>query len=462
MQIPILNGIYTDNNSDFRTSYPRNLQPVVADQTLSQGYLRQAEGIIEHTTGPGIDKGGINWNGVHYRVMGTKLVSIDSAGVVTELGTAADGTYARFNYSFDRLSVNIGGNLYYWTGTTFLQVTDPDLGAVIDHIWIDGYFMTTDGVNLVITELSDPLSVNPFKYGSSEVDPDPIKATLKVRDEAYALNRHTIEVFDNVGAENFPFQRIETALITKGAIGTRTCCVISDLIAFMGGGRGEAISVYLASNGSAGKIATREIDLILKEYTETQLENSLMEARLYDNHALVYIHLPDKALVYDLNASRELNVPVWFVLDSGGQYLARNFVYVYNKWYVGNPATAQIGETTKDLYSHWGDKTTWDFVTTIIYNNNTGAVFHDIELIALTGRTNLSDDPLIYTQFTNDGLTYSQPQFINSGKIGETTKRLSWPRQGMMRQIRMQKFSGDSDCKLSMVRLEANIEPLYV
>ena len=28
MQIPILDGIYTDNNSDFRTAYPVNLIPV--------------------------------------------------------------------------------------------------------------------------------------------------------------------------------------------------------------------------------------------------------------------------------------------------------------------------------------------------------------------------------------------------------------------------------------------------
>jgi hypothetical protein len=35
--------------------------------------------------------------------------------------------------------------------------------------------------------------VDSFKYGSSEVDPDPVKALLKVRNEVYALNRHTIE-----------------------------------------------------------------------------------------------------------------------------------------------------------------------------------------------------------------------------------------------------------------------------
>ena len=45
MQIPILDGIYTDNNSDFRTAYPVNLIPVPKGQGISAGYLRPAEGI---------------------------------------------------------------------------------------------------------------------------------------------------------------------------------------------------------------------------------------------------------------------------------------------------------------------------------------------------------------------------------------------------------------------------------
>ena len=46
MQIPILNGIYTDNDSDFRTSYPRNMIPVPKAQGMSAGYLRPADGIV--------------------------------------------------------------------------------------------------------------------------------------------------------------------------------------------------------------------------------------------------------------------------------------------------------------------------------------------------------------------------------------------------------------------------------
>lgn len=218
MQIPILNGIYTDSGPDLRTSYPVNLVPVPKNSGVSAGFLRPADGIVANGTGPGIDRGGINWRGACYRVMGTNLVSVASNGTVTTLGDVGTGDLVTFDYSFDRLAIASGGRLYYWNGTTLTQVTDPDLGTVLDVVWVDGYFMTTDGEFLIVTELSDPTQVNPLKYGSSEVDPDPVVALLKLRNEIYALNRNTIEVFDNVGGDFFPFQRIDGAQIQRASL----------------------------------------------------------------------------------------------------------------------------------------------------------------------------------------------------------------------------------------------------
>jgi len=221
MQIAIINGIYTDNGPDVRTSYPVNMVPIALQNGTSTGYLRPGNGIETFGTGPGVDRGGIEWDGICYRVMGSKLVRVDADGTVTVLGDVGGGTeLVTMDYSFTLLAIASGGNLFYWDGTTLTQVTDPDLGLVLDVIWIDGYFMTTDGENIVVTELSDPTQVNPLKYGSAEVDPDPVVALLKLRNEAYVVGRHTIEIFDNVGGDFFPFQRIDGAQVPKGAVGT--------------------------------------------------------------------------------------------------------------------------------------------------------------------------------------------------------------------------------------------------
>ena len=466
MQIPILNGIYADNAPELRTAYPVNFVPVPKKSGISNGFLRPGDGIVANGTGPGIDRGGINWNGICYRVMGTKLVEISSAGVVTELGDVGGptSTLVTFDYSFDLLAIASGGRLYYWSGSTLTQVTDPDLGVVLDVVWVDGYFMTTDGEFLVVTELTDPTQVNPLKYGSSEVDPDPVVALLKLRNEVYALNLNTIEVFDNVGGELFPFARIDGAQITKGVVGTFACCVYVDRIAFLGGGRNEAPGIYLGVSAQTQKISTQEIDTLLLNYTEAQLATVKLEARNDKAHEHLYVHLPDRTVVYDAAATEALQEQVWFTLTTSvvefSQYRARNLVYAYDKWLVGDPQSSSIGYLVQDTGHHWGEQVRWEFGTLIVYNESNGAIFNRLELVSLTGSVSLGTNPQISTSYSVDGLAWSQDRSIAVGTIGSTSKRLAWFQQGHMRNWRIQRFRGDSDAHVSFMRLEAQIEAL--
>jgi len=465
MQIPILNGIFTDTAPDFRQSYPVNLVPVALGSGISNGYLRPGDGIVQLATGPGVDRGGIEWQGVCYRVMGTKLVTVSSTGTITELGDVGSGGQVTMDYSFDRLAIASGGRLYYYSPTLgLIQVTDPDLGVVLDVVWIDGYFMTTDGEFLVVTELTDPTQVNPLKYGSSEVDPDPVVALIKLRNEVYAINANTIEVFDNVGGDFFPFNRVDGAQVQKGAVGTHACCEFMQRIAMVGGGRGEAPSVYLAANATTEKIATREIDQILEGYSEAVLSQILVESRVEKDHTFLYIHLPDKTLVFDGMTSAAVGQPVWFVLTTTivgfEQYRAKNFIYCYDKWIVGDPQSSNLGTVSEDISSHWGQIVRWEFGTTIVYNDSVGAVFHQMELVSLTGSVALGLDPTISTSYSVDGKNWSQDRYIKVGTVGSPAKRLVWFQQGFMRNWRIQRFRGTSDAHLSIARLEAQIEPM--
>jgi hypothetical protein len=463
-QIPLISGIYTDNGPDLRTSYPVNMMPVPKSNGISEGYLRPADGLISNGTGPGIDRGGINWEGACYRVMGTKLVEVSATGTVTTLGDVGGTGLVTFDYSFDRLAIASGGNLFYWNGSTLTQVTDPDLGTVLDMVWVDGYFMTTDGEFLVVTELSDPTQVNPLKYGASEADPDPVIALLKVRNEVYALNRNTIEVFDNVGGDVFPFQRIDGAQVQKGVLGTHACCVFMEQVAFVGGGRNEAPGIYLAANANANKISTQEIDEVLLSYTEAELSNVKLEARNDRNHKLLYVHLPDRTIVFDASATELVQQPVWVTLTSSlsgfSPYRAKNFVWAYNRWLVADPTSASIGYMANEISHHYGQTVRWEFGTMIVYNEGNGAIFNELELVALTGRVSLGDNPQISTSYSVDGMVWSQPKYINAGKIGDRVKRLVWFQQGHMKNWRIQRFQGDSASHVSFVRLEVQLEAL--
>lgn len=471
--IPILSGVYIDAVADFRVSYPRNMEPVAKSTGISDAYLRPAEGIVPFATGPGTDRGCFVWDqgagGILYRVMGTKLVRVNADQTVSELGDVGPGGRVTIDNGFGYLSIWSGGRLYYWDGASLVQVTDPDLGTVIDGCWIAGYNMSTDGEFLIVTDLSDKTSVNPLKYGSSESDPDPILAVDELRNEAYAFNRFTIEAFQNIGGSGFPFQRIDGAAVTRGIIGTHAYASFLDSFAFVGGGKNdgrvEPASVWIMGAGTVAKIATDEIDKILARYTDAQLVDVVVESRLRDGRQLLYVHLPDQTWVYDATSTERLRTPIWYQIDSGNgtaaQYRARDIAWCYGRWIAGDPTSSALGSLSDSISSHYGQTIGWVFGTLLIDNGGKGGIFHELELVCAPGRVAFGADPTIWTSYTVDGETWSQEKPCKAGKQGQRNKRIAWRKQGRMRLYRAQRFRGTSDAHVSVAKLIGDLEPLY-
>lgn len=468
MQIPILKGIYTtDDRADYRTAYPRNLIPVPKRQGLSLGYLRPSEGLDVAVITTGTDRGGIIWRGEHYRVLGSNLVRVSIDNDIIVIGDVGDdGRLVTFARGFDNLGIASNQNLFIYDGSTLQKNVDPDLGVVLDLVWIDGYYMTIDGEFLTVTELTDPLAVNLLKFGSSEIDPDNVVALVKIRNEVLAVNRYTVETFDNVGglADQFPFRRIEGAQLNRGAVGTHAAVEFRQALAFVGSSIDEAIAVWIGANGTTSKISTREIDQILEEYTEEELSLISIETRLFKNHENLYIHLPNETLVYDANASRELGTPVWYTLDSGNEeksrYRAFNYLYVHNKWYCGDPLSTNLCCMTDAHSHHYGEVIGWQFGTDIIFNDTNGFIVHEIKLTGLTGRVDPDIEPMIYTSHSQDGVDFTQERPKSVGARYDKRKKIIWHRLGETNYQRIQRFRGTSEAHIGVARLDAAIEGL--
>lgn len=459
-EIPVISGIYVKNN-DYRTSYPINRHYIPLKSGLSEGYLRFTDGIEKKADGQGLDRGGISWNGVHYRVSGSKLITIDEYGYTAIIGdVGVDSIPAKFDYSFDRLAILSAGKLFYYDLGSLTQVTDPDLGYPIDLIWQNGYFVLTDGTFIYVTDLSDPMSINNLKYGASEASPDPIVGLTKIKNEIYAVNRYTIEAFSNVGSEYFPFERVQGAQLERGAVGTNAFCIFMDQIAYLGSRINEGLSIWLNST----KISTREIDIILKDYSETELTFTKLETRIDSDNAFLYIHLNDKTLVYDGIASQKAQAPIWSILQSGlgdtARYNINNFVYVYNKWWGGDPASTNIGVLNNSITTHFGNKIKWQFDTIFIYNESKDVILHEVEIPAITGGVAVGTNPSVGLSYSQNGEEYSQVRYTSCGVIGNRQKRIAWRRLGRINGRRVLRFTGDSDSSITIAKLLINAEAL--
>jgi hypothetical protein len=467
MKVPLLQGAYADSSAAFHTSYPINQEPTLVDSGLSEGYLTNIPGVRQTATGPGADRGSINWNGVEYRVMGSKLVSVDDSWTVTVLGdVGTNGLPVSMDYSFDRLAIASNGNLFYFQpGSGVTQVTDPNLGVALDVQWIDGYFMTTDGQFIVVTELNDPFTVDPLKYGSPETDPDPVLANNKVRGQTYSLNRYTIQNFQDQGGLGFPFQNNPYGLIPKGVVGTHAWAYFLQSFAFVGSGRDEALSVYLAGSGEAISISTSEIDGLLADVSDADQPFILCEPRTEKGEQRLYIHLPDKTLVYMHQASLRNKEPVWHILADGvlmdKAYSPRHMSLCYGQWIVGD-ALGRIGFLDSTLETRWGEVTGWQFDTVLLYNEGLGGIIHTVELAGLPGRAPFGVNPTCALSWTKDGENWSQERFISSGAFGERRKRVQWRPHVKFSNYMGLRFRGASTAMATWAALEVQVEGLRV
>ncbi|MBB4857009.1 hypothetical protein HNO88_000306 [Novosphingobium chloroacetimidivorans] len=462
MRIPIVSGIKTNEHGDFLNSYPVNREPVLKDTGVSDGYLACPPGITQVGTGPGPDRGGIAWNNRCFRVMGTKLVMITSEWVVRVLGDVGAGDICSLSYSFDNLIVNSGDRLYYWNDAYGLrQVDDPDLGAVIDAQWIDGYTMTTDGAYVVVTDLNDPMSVNPLRYGSSEESPDPVTGLGHQHGEGYVFNRYTIQVIQNVGGLGFPFQTVKTATIPYGCVGPQAKCKFLGTYAFCGGDEGSAPGIYLMGAGDASKISSGEVDADLAALSPGDLTKVWLEPRSVADEQRLIVHLPTRSWGFASQVARRSSVKTWSVYVSGttdaAPYQGRGAVYCYGKWIVGSQ-DGKIGVLDTATAQHFGQDVMWRFDTTLLYNESNGGLVHELELIGTPGRGNA--DSRVLFSYTKDGETWSVERPTSSGKLGERRKRVTWRPGIRFEQYMGLRFRGADGSLMGVARLEAQIEGL--
>lgn len=463
MRLPILKGVYADAVAEFVESPPYNREPVIVETGLSDGYLRIAPGITGTDQVTGADRGGITWNGVAYRVIGSKFGSINTLGNFTEIGDVGGGGPCWFDYSFDQLAIGSGGLLFYYDGSTLTQVTDPDLGEALDGIWIDGRFMTTDGEFLVVTELNNPTAIDPLKYGSAEEDPDRVVGLIKVRGEVYAINRYTTENFANTGSTGFPFARNSGAFIPYGAVGTYAKAPFLQTFAFVGSARGEALGVYLAGNGDAQKISTKFVDDALAALSEEEAALIECEARVDADEQRLLVHLPDKTMVYYATASQRTQGKVWTIFASGVNadqaYRGRRGVLAYGKFIVGD-ADGNIGFIDATTAKHFGEVAGWRIDTALIFNEAGRGIINAVELTGLAGRAPLGSEPRTFLSWTIDGVTWSQERAISTGRAGEKSVRMQWRPNVRFNQWIGLRFRGADEGRAAFARLDVAVQPL--
>lgn len=423
-KINLIKGDRRSTNTDYRDALSVNMYAVDKSVLGADGYMLCYPGLTQYSTGIGIDRAGVYNDrfGDHYRVSGEHLISVDTDGTLSTIGTISGDKQASMPYSFNTQCVIADGRMFLYDETNgFREVTDSDLGDPIDGTWVDGYYFLTDGEYIYHTDLNDESSIDPLKFATAEFMPDKSLGVAKTQDnKVVVFGRNTIEYFRNVASDNFAFTRVQERAQKIGIVATHAKCEAGGRFYFTGGRKEEALAVYNLGVGASTKVSTREVDKILAQYTEPELSDMRMETRAQDDGTYIIVHLPNEALCFSEKIAKKFGIDfAWCILktDVAGDspYRAINGVFDSDRgqWVYGDKRDSTIGYLDDTVFTHYGEMVEWILYTPIVKLE--GASLDEVEIETIPGHT-IADDATVAISVTFNGLTYGKEWFNMYGE----------------------------------------------
>ena len=456
--ITLIKGDKVGIETDYRDALPVNMYAVKRDILSAKGYMIGYPGLTKLADGTGIDRGA-SYNERfedQYRVSGTKLISVSAGGVVAELGDIPGSSQARLIdfYSFNTQGIIADGRFFLYDPVGgFREVVDPDLGNIIDGVWVDSYYFMTDGENLLHTDIDDEESISPLTFATAEFMPDPSLGLAKTQDnKVMVFGRYSLEYFIDVATANFAFQRVPTRAQKIGIVATHAKCESSTKFYITGGFRDGAVAVYAIGIGSSIKVSNREIDKIITKYTEPELSDMRMECRTENDVTFILVHLPEETLCFNESIAAVFGKEVaWSILKTGtgdASYRGINGVFDARsaKWVYGDKTGAEIGILDNDVSTQYDAIAEWILFTPFL-DLETFSV-DEIDLETIPGHTSTLD-ATVAVSITYNGVIYGSEYWMEYGEPSDYNQRFILRRLGICNDWLAFKFRGVSKSRMA-------------
>lgn len=429
MQLPIPIGLGDEHGSetDYRDQLPINYTLVQRNIKGAKGYLLSHPGLSDYGTGNGIDRGAIynERQRNHLRVSGEALISVDTNGDTSIIGLISGTDQAILPYSFTTQGILANTKFWLYDGTTLTEFIDPDLGAPIDCVWVNGVYFFTDGETIYHTRADSELAIDPLTFATAEFSPDRTWGLLKnIQNQVVVFNRFSTEWFRDTGtaiAGRFRFERISGKSVKIGIIGTNCKAELDGQIFILGGRKEESPSIHLLVNGSEQTMASREIDKILATYTESELREAVLEARVEDREKYLYVRLLRHTLLFDYTIAKSFGVQrAWTIIKSDvvgdTPWRGRNGIFDPRaaKWIYGDSIDGRLGFLDNTTNNQYGNQMENIFFTNII--NIEDSSINQLELDTIPG---FSDGLVtVFVSISYNGVTYGKEyQIVESEKF---------------------------------------------
>jgi hypothetical protein len=509
MKSPILGSSYVARSVNAADNRLVNLFPeIVPEAGKEPAFLNRAPGLkLLNTIGNGPIRG--LWafssnDSAAFVVSGTQLYKITTSYVATLIGSVAGTGPVSMADNGTQLFIAANGPSYIYNNATnaFGAITDPDFPGAVTVCYLDGYFVFNQPNSQLmwVTQLLDGTSIDPLEFASTEGSPDGLIAVVSNFREVWAFGTNSIEVWYDVGATDYPLQRIQGAFNELGCAAPYSVAKMDNGLFWLGRDRRGQGIVYRA-NGYAGvRISTHAVEWQIQQYDD--ISDAIAYTYQQDGHSFYVLVFPsaNTTWVYDA-ATQAWHERAGFVNGEFTRHRSNCQMAFNNKVVVGDFENGNIYAFDLDDYSDNGSIQKWLRSWRALptgQNNLKRTTQHMMQLdcesgVGLNGfvipetiylETELGDyliaenndyliaeqetvatqgaDPQVMLRWSDDGgHTWSNEHWASMGKIGQYYKRVIWRRLGMTVKLRdrVYEVSATDPVKIAIMGAELILSP---
>lgn len=410
-----------------------------AEEAGAEGKLQwpvyASDGLTSFATlsGGGPIRAMLDMNGLLYVVCGRVIHVVDPSGGSTAIGgVASDGhvTMARNRRQPNpQLCITCDGLSQIVEAAMPDQITDPDLPPAIAVTAMDGYFIFAhaDG-RFTISGIDDGGVIDPADFASAESDPDGLVTVARRGREVVLFGNASLELWQNTGADPFPFSRASTVDI--GCLAGGSVAAIEQTVAFAASDG----TVRVLDGYTPRRISSHAVERAIDAASDkTALQATSWERR---GHSFYVLSGSDFTWQYNLTT---------------GAWIERKS-YLRDRWRVGTIATlngrliagsgidGKLYEMSPDAYDEAGEPLILTVQTPLVHAYPERLTFNALYLdpvpgVGLNTTAAHNADPQIMVDWSDDnGVSWSAERMVSVGGIGASTKRVVLRRLGHSRE----------------------------
>lgn len=464
IRTPFIGSAYVEaRGTNFADAQMINLYPEFAEGpgAKDQGVLYQTPGLIlDSPVGNGPIRGTGVLQGVMYVLSGATIYPVIQS--TTSNATTIGAPIGNIGTGAGRVSFVTGLNqMALFDGTAGYLISASASGQIgtlstialpfqnpVMGTYQDGFGLAFPANSNQIWQ-SNGLDLSTWQglaFSTADANAENIVAIANIHREVWVFKSTTTEVWDDVGTNNFAFQRNSGVYVEVGCAAPWSVAQAGEFLIFLAQTKMGNIRVCMMEGYRPVFISTASVEQQFD--AGAQLGDAFAYTYEQKGHVFYVLTFPtlNQTWVYDLSESMKVGRPIWHrrASFSGGVFnreLVNCFQFYNGYWWVGDYQNGNLYNLADDWPLDNGAARKWLRSWRALPKPTDAPVtFHSLRIDMQTGmplNTNgpYADNPQVVLRWSDDGgHTWSQPRLGSVGALGKTAQRVKFNRLGATRR----------------------------